>query len=288
MQGYIRLYRKIRESPIFNDMQLFRLWMICLTEATHKERNQIVGRQTVKLMPGQFVTGRFDLQGMYNRGLTGEQQKSPATVWRWIEVLEKGEYLSIKSSNKFSTVSILNWHKYQFDEQQNEQQVSNKRATSEQQVSTNNNVLNDLNDNNTSNSTTSDDFEVIRVRYRELHGVLDLPIRDSPLLTRLLDEGILRETIIGVMESRFKSSAKTLGYYEAAIREAHQNITMPKAVGGDNYATYRRNVRGHTEEDRIAAERDQGLSNIIRPDLEKWSEMSEVQRQRLEDNIRST
>lgn len=139
MQGYIKLYRKIRENPIFNDMELFRLWMICLTEATHKERDQIVGRQTVRLLPGDFVTGRFALQDMYNHGLKREQQKSPATLWRWIETLEKGDFLIIKSSNKFSVISILNWHKYQFSEQENEQQVSNKRATSEQQVSTNNN-----------------------------------------------------------------------------------------------------------------------------------------------------
>lgn len=49
MDGWIKLHRKIRENPVFNDMNLFRLWMICLTEATHKERDQMIGKQIVKL-----------------------------------------------------------------------------------------------------------------------------------------------------------------------------------------------------------------------------------------------
>lgn len=148
MQGYIRIYRKIRENPIFNDMELFRLWMICLTEATHKERDQIIGRQTVHLMPGEFVTGRFDLQEMYNHGLKRDQQKSPKTVSRWLDTLKTGEFLTIKTTNKFSVVSILNWEKYQFNDHENDQQVTNKRPTSDQQVTTNNNVFNSSNDLN--------------------------------------------------------------------------------------------------------------------------------------------
>lgn len=142
MQGYIKLYRKIRENPIFNDMELFRLWMICLTEATHKERDQIVGRQTVRLAAGDFVTGRFDLQEMYNRGLKGDQQKSPKTVWRWLEALENGEFLTINSTNKFSVISILNWQLYQSDDQEIDQQMTNKRPTNDQQMTTNKNVKN--------------------------------------------------------------------------------------------------------------------------------------------------
>lgn len=90
------------------------------------------------------------------------------------------------------------------------------------------------------NTTTPDDFEVIRVRFRELHGVRDLPYNDGPILTKLLADGIPRETIIGVMENRFKPSASTIKYYEAAIREAHQEVTNPKPFGGEKIAQFRR------------------------------------------------
>jgi hypothetical protein len=120
-------------------MELLRLWLICLTEATHKEHQQLVGQQMVILQPGQFVTGRFDLAAMYNGGLSDEQQISPLTAWRWLQKLERYEFLNINSNNKFSVVSILNWDIYQKPEQQNEQQLNNKRTTTEQQLNTNNN-----------------------------------------------------------------------------------------------------------------------------------------------------
>ncbi|MGG0794558.1 hypothetical protein ABE137_11195 [Brevibacillus laterosporus] len=140
-EGWIKLHRKIRESAIFNDSQLLRLWLICLTEASYKAREQIVGKQVVELEPGQFVTGRFRLAEIYNSGLSSEQQIPPETLWRWIKGLEKAQFLIIKSTNKFSVVTIANWAIYQQDqptnEQQNDQQVNNKCTTDEQQVNTN-------------------------------------------------------------------------------------------------------------------------------------------------------
>jgi hypothetical protein len=151
MDGWIKLHRKIRENPIFNDMNLFRLWMICLTEATHKERDQMVGKQIVKLLPGEFVTGRFDLAEMYNRGLKKKEQKPPTTIWRWLESLQNNDFLVIKSNNKFSVVAVLKWLEYQSDGQQNGQQVVNKWSTDGQQVVTNKNVKNDKNVENEEN-----------------------------------------------------------------------------------------------------------------------------------------
>lgn len=159
MQGWIKLHRKIRLNPIFNNLQLFRLWVICLTEATHKPYDQLVGNQMVRLEQGQFVTGRFDLHGTYNRGLPKKEHVSEYTVWRWLKTLEEGDFLSINSSNKFSVVSITNWGLYQSSEQENEQQMSNKRSTNEQQMSTNKNVKNVKNDKNENNNTTTTGIE---------------------------------------------------------------------------------------------------------------------------------
>ncbi len=137
--GWIKLHRKIRNNDIFNDLQLLRLWMICLTEASHKAHELLVGKQVAKLHPGEFVTGRFDLHEMYNSGLKKKDRVSEITVWRWLKTLENGGFLNIKVNNKFSVVSILNWDIYQSNEQQIDQQMNNKRSTNEQQMITNKN-----------------------------------------------------------------------------------------------------------------------------------------------------
>ena len=215
MQGYIKLYRKIRENPVFNNMELFRLWMICLTEATHKERDQIVGRQVVHLMPGDFVTGRFDLQSMYNRGLSSDQQKSPKTVWRWLEALENGHFLTIKTTNKFSVVSILNWHKYQIIDQQNEQQVTNKRPTNDQQVTTNNNVKNDLNGFNVlkESTTTPNAFVVFE---REGFGTISSTLAEK--LGSFIDDFGERWVIEAMKEAAYHSK-RSLPYVKSILED---------------------------------------------------------------------
>lgn len=139
--GWIKLHRKIRDNAIFNDPYLFRLWIICLTEATYKKREQVVGRQMVQLEPGQFVTGRFQMEQLFNRGLSREQQKSGISIWRWLINLKNAGFIDIKSNNKYSVITVENWAFYQqdvaIDEQQNEQQMNNKRSTNEQQMNTN-------------------------------------------------------------------------------------------------------------------------------------------------------
>lgn len=126
MQGWIKLHRKLLENPIFNDPHLLKLWVYCLLKATHKERKQIVGKQMVELQPGQFVTGRFILAEEYNKGAKPKDIVSDRTLWRWLKFLEECEFLSIKSTTKYSVVTINNWDKYQENDQQNVQQTSSK------------------------------------------------------------------------------------------------------------------------------------------------------------------
>ncbi|ASS64713.1 hypothetical protein [Paenibacillus sp. RUD330] len=162
MAGWIKLHRKIRDNPVFNDLQLYRLWTICLLEATHKPHDQAIGKQIIPLEPGQFITGRFDLRDMYNKGLPkADRALGDYTVWRWLQSLEKHGFLSIRTSNKYSTVSITNWEFYQSREQENEQQVSNNGASNEQQVSTNKNGKKGENEKN----PLYPEIEAFRKRY---------------------------------------------------------------------------------------------------------------------------
>ena len=58
MEGYIKLYRKLLESPVFQNEKALKVWIWCLCKATHKDREQLVGRQIVNLKTGQFIFGR--------------------------------------------------------------------------------------------------------------------------------------------------------------------------------------------------------------------------------------
>lgn len=142
-RGYIKLWRKIMDSEIFANPALFKLWALCLMKATHEDIyisiNGVV--KSIKLSPGQFVTGRYALHKEYYPRKATAIMKSPLTLWRWLKILENMQILTIKSCNKFSIISIINWNQYQ----QNEQQMNNRRTTDEQQMNTNKNNKNNKN-----------------------------------------------------------------------------------------------------------------------------------------------
>ena len=130
-RGWIKLYRKSEDSAVFLHDGLWKLWCLCLMKANHKEQRVPIEDlvEPVLVESGQFITGRYKLHGAYHQWRRGYKKRSPSpyTVWRWLEKLQRLQMLSIKSFSKYSIITITHWSEYQ----QNEQQVSSRRATGE-------------------------------------------------------------------------------------------------------------------------------------------------------------
>ena len=141
MAGWIKLYRKLKDSLVFDNPELLKVWIWCLLKATHDDYIQMIGLQEVELKKGQFIFGR--------KVAANELKMSESKIYRLIKKLEKMQNLNIKANNKFSVITIENWEDYQSDnnnnEQQSEQQMNNKRTTNEQQMNTNKNIKNNKN-----------------------------------------------------------------------------------------------------------------------------------------------
>lgn len=128
LNGYIKLWRKSLDTSIWEDSDLWKTFCCCLLLANHKEAWFVIpGIKTpIRVKPGQFITGRFEFhKTMYPK--KKKRNKSPLTAWRWLKILEKLEILNIKSYNKFSIITVTNWHRHQ----KREQQTNNRRTTDE-------------------------------------------------------------------------------------------------------------------------------------------------------------
>lgn len=143
MNGWIKLHRKILDSPVFAEPGMLKLWVYCLLKATHKSREVLLGQSVIKLEPGQFITGRNSLAKDYNSGIKPKNQVSESTLWRWLLLLENAGNLNIKKTNKYSIVTIGKWAFYQELEQEDISKMNSKRTTDEQQMNTNKNVKNE-------------------------------------------------------------------------------------------------------------------------------------------------
>ena len=125
MEGYVKLWRKSLESPVWENANLFYFWCYCLMKATYKERVGKVGYQDVPLRPGQFIFGR--------QVASKETGLSERVIRTCCKHLENMENVTIKATNKYSIISIVNWTKYQEEETSN---VTSKRPASDQQATT--------------------------------------------------------------------------------------------------------------------------------------------------------
>lgn len=139
MQGWISLHRKLLVSDIFQNEKLLKVFIYCVLKASHSEHPQKIGRQTILLKPGQFIYGR--------KKAAMELSMNESTVRDYMDILKKDETITMKSTNKFSVVTIVNWEFYQDKEKETDNKSDSKKTPEGQQKDTNNNGNNDNNDN---------------------------------------------------------------------------------------------------------------------------------------------
>lgn len=113
--GWIKLHRKSLDSQVWQNAHLWKLWCYCLLKANYENKQWVpVDGITLPILVqrGQFVTGRDELhQAVYPK--RDVDTPCPRTLWRYLKKLEKAQNLSIKSRNKYSVVTVLNYDLYQ-------------------------------------------------------------------------------------------------------------------------------------------------------------------------------
>jgi hypothetical protein len=140
MAGWIKIYRKITDWEWYDDLPVRVLFLHLLVTVEYEPKSY----KGHKIPAGGGVYGRVELAR--RTGLTER------AIRRALKVLEQGQQVSIKRTNKFSIISITKWADYQDEGQQRAnkgptkgQQSVGKRATSKEkkkEEEKNNNPLN--------------------------------------------------------------------------------------------------------------------------------------------------
>lgn len=104
-RGYVHLWRKSLDSGWIKNHKLWVFWTWCLLKASYKEHDVVFGNQTIHLMPGQFIFGR--MAAVRETGLTEQEVR---TI---LAFLRKSKSITIKPTNKYSIITLINWQPYQ-------------------------------------------------------------------------------------------------------------------------------------------------------------------------------
>lgn len=133
--GWVCLHRKLLDNPVvMKDAEHLAVWIYLLLHATHEEYPAFFKGQKITLLPGQLITGR--------KAIAAELGISESKVRRVLDLFENDQQIDQQMTNKNRLITLKNWHEYQDTDQQTDQQLTNNRPTTDQQLTTNNNINN--------------------------------------------------------------------------------------------------------------------------------------------------
>lgn len=118
-RGYIKIWRKVKDSGLYQLPETFTLFMFILTECTHQPRR--IG--STLLQRGQYSSGRIEL--------SRQLKQSEQTVRTGLDRLKKLEIITIETTSHGSIYTIVNYELYQQSDSL-PNQPNNQPLTSEQ------------------------------------------------------------------------------------------------------------------------------------------------------------
>lgn len=152
-RGYIRIWRKIEDSAVFQSEGLLKVFIWCLIRANHKGGWVSVrtgkGVTEVRIEPGQFIFGR--------KSAANRLKMNPETVRKRIHKLEKLGICTTQSTTHYTIITIVEWHTYQGDMPS---EVPPKVPPKYQPSTTNKNDKNDKED-------ISSEISLLREKYSD-------------------------------------------------------------------------------------------------------------------------
>lgn len=128
MDGWLKLYRSILDSAVFQDAEVLKVWIWLLCNVAFEQHDTICYGKVIHLKQGQIATGRKKIAQCTDLNET--------KVYRALTALKSLGNIEIKATNKYSIITVVNWDKYQDENGNrtaNEQQTNSKTTTEEQQ-----------------------------------------------------------------------------------------------------------------------------------------------------------
>jgi len=153
-KGYLYLFKKLKDAPFKTNPLVVALFIDLLLYANFMEQKIIWNKKPLIIGRGQLIVGRKALSKR-----TGISEQSIRTC---LTILKSTNTITIKSTNRFSLISILNYDKYQPSQptlQPSIQPTVNQQSTNSQpQI---------ININNINKRETSENSFTKKVSYLE-------------------------------------------------------------------------------------------------------------------------
>ena len=157
-KGYIILWRSVFSSPIWENPKLERIYHWTLYRANWQETEVFPSSEKIILQPGQFITSYPHAKD--------ELKMAFGTIKTYLKLLQSESIIEIKSTNKYTIVTVLNWD----DLQNPEKKIESRLKTERKQIETDNTV----NTDNTINTTTQGESAQATIKATDVNALTKL------------------------------------------------------------------------------------------------------------------
>jgi len=191
-KSWIKLFRKFRDWEWYKNSNVKDLFIELLLSANFEDKKW----QGITVKRGQLIVGVGELGKNIN--LTRQQTRYA------LNKLKLTNEITIKTTNKYTIITINKYNEYQGDNQQDNQRVTNKQPTSNQQVTTTKEYKNDNNKRIT--------------RGKEYKSIKDLTDEDFEQIANLYS--ISKEVVLDTYDRMYlwhKSTGKGYKNYKAGL-----------------------------------------------------------------------
>ncbi|WP_281659104.1 DnaD domain protein [Halobacillus sp. Cin3] len=216
MQGWVKLHRQIMESRTFSTLnakqQIIAIYLIL--NANHKDGfwYDVYNGTEVEVKRGQLITSRKKIA---HEWFKKDKDISEQVVRTTLDKLEKLNFLTKESTNRYTLITIDKYSNYQSednqDNQQNNQGLTKGQPRVNQGLTTNKNVKNEKNvreelgDNNNPHTFYEQNFGILKPFVAE---------NISDWCTEMSDE-----LVVASMKLAIKNNKSHFGYCEAILKD---------------------------------------------------------------------
>ena len=130
MSGWIKIHRKFLDWQWFEKPEAVQLFVYMLLKANHKDGNW----QGQEIKKGQFITSA--------QTISNDTKLSLQVVRTLLKKFELTNEIIVKSTNKFTMLTICKYECYQDENNVTNKQLTNKQQTTNKQLTTNKNEKN--------------------------------------------------------------------------------------------------------------------------------------------------
>ena len=130
MEGWIKIHRKFLDWQWFKKPEAVQLFIYMLLKANHKDGNW----QGHEIKKGQFITSA--------QTISNDTKLSLQVVRTLLKKFELTNEIIVKSTNKFTMLTICKYECYQDENNTTNKQLTNKQQTTNKQLTTNKNEKN--------------------------------------------------------------------------------------------------------------------------------------------------